>query len=190
MPNRTTPYGLRYSGIFRDMVNGTTEIWDDGVLCTTIQGNDATIADILTAATLAGSASTIASAFTLGGIAYTAPPDDGDAGEQLQTNGTGTLTWEAAASLREFKDLLGRLDPGEALDLLLGATVHRFKYREDARVSTGDHDTEYLGVMADELPQAMHHKGRIFNPVSAFGLCVAAIQALHRENQELRERLA
>jgi len=29
---------------------------------------------------------------------YTLPPDDGDNGEQLQTNGSGTLTWEAAAS--------------------------------------------------------------------------------------------
>jgi hypothetical protein len=27
---------------------------------------------------------------------YTLPPDDGDSGEQLQTNGSGTLTWEAA----------------------------------------------------------------------------------------------
>jgi hypothetical protein len=30
--------------------------------------------------------------------AYTLPPDDGDAGEQLQTNGAGVLTWEAAGS--------------------------------------------------------------------------------------------
>jgi hypothetical protein len=29
---------------------------------------------------------------------YTLPPDDGDSGEQLQTNGSGTLTWEAAGS--------------------------------------------------------------------------------------------
>lgn len=31
-------------------------------------------------------------------ITYTLPPDDGDAGEQLQTNGSGVLTWEAAGS--------------------------------------------------------------------------------------------
>jgi hypothetical protein len=29
---------------------------------------------------------------------YTLPPDDGDAGEQLQTDGAGVLTWEAAGS--------------------------------------------------------------------------------------------
>lgn len=31
-------------------------------------------------------------------ITYTLPPDDGDAGEQLQTDGSGNLTWEAAGA--------------------------------------------------------------------------------------------
>lgn len=31
-------------------------------------------------------------------VTYLLPPDDGDAGEQLQTNGSGVLTWEAAGS--------------------------------------------------------------------------------------------
>ena len=31
-------------------------------------------------------------------IAYSWPADDGDAGEQLQTNGSGTLTWEVAGT--------------------------------------------------------------------------------------------
>jgi hypothetical protein len=35
-------------------------------------------------------------AVTIGGIAYTFPGDNGDSGEQLQTNGSGTLTWEAS----------------------------------------------------------------------------------------------
>jgi hypothetical protein len=30
--------------------------------------------------------------------AYTLPPDDGDAGEQLQTDGSGVLTWESAGA--------------------------------------------------------------------------------------------
>jgi len=34
-----------------------------------------------------------------GNITYTLPADDGDAGEQLQTDGSGGLSWEAAASL-------------------------------------------------------------------------------------------
>lgn len=33
-----------------------------------------------------------------GDITLTLPPDDGDAGEQLQTDGSGVLTWEAAGS--------------------------------------------------------------------------------------------
>jgi len=35
---------------------------------------------------------------------YTLPPDDGDAGEQLQTDGSGILTWEAAATA-SFTDI-------------------------------------------------------------------------------------
>lgn len=31
-------------------------------------------------------------------ITYTLPPDDGDAGEQLQTDGSGNLTWESAGA--------------------------------------------------------------------------------------------
>ena len=35
-------------------------------------------------------------AVTIGGIAYVFPADNGDAGEQLETDGSGNLTWEAA----------------------------------------------------------------------------------------------
>lgn len=38
------------------------------------------------------------SSITLRAIAYTLPADNGDAGEQLQTDGAGTLSWEAAGS--------------------------------------------------------------------------------------------
>jgi len=33
---------------------------------------------------------------TIGGIDYTFPADNGDPGEQLQTNGSGVLTWETS----------------------------------------------------------------------------------------------
>ena len=42
MPNRSTPYGLRYSGVFKDMVNGQTELYDDGILNTTLAGANKT----------------------------------------------------------------------------------------------------------------------------------------------------
>jgi len=190
--NRSTPYGLRYSGVFDDQVNGQTELYDDGILAATLAGNAVSLPGALS---VTGALVVTSAAVTLGGIPYTVPPDDGTAGEQLQTDGAGVLTWEAAASYAAAKKLLGQLSPEDALAKLLEVTVHRFQYKRpeetEERISTtGDHDTEYVGVLAEELPEAMHHKGRIFSPVSAFGLCVAAIQALHRENQELRERLA
>ena len=85
MPNFTTPYGSRYCGIFRDMVNGTTEIWDDSVLAATYASGTGTLVGAV-----------LPQALTIGGIAYTFPADNGDAGEQLQTDGAGVLTWEAS----------------------------------------------------------------------------------------------
>jgi len=35
-------------------------------------------------------------AVTIGGIGYVFPGDDGTAGEQLQSDGSGNLTWEAS----------------------------------------------------------------------------------------------
>lgn len=43
-------------------------------------------------------AGTVLNPNTSGVVAYTMPSDDGDAGEQLQTNGSGVLSWEAAGS--------------------------------------------------------------------------------------------
>ena len=40
--------------------------------------------------------------------------------------------------------------------------------------------------MADEFPEVMHHEGRIFSPVSAFGYTVAAFQAQNDEIQALK----
>lgn len=107
------------------------------------------------------------------------------AGEQLQTNGSGVLTWEAAGSSREMKDLLGRLTPAEGLAALLSTPVYRFHYKRDAQVTTGDFLTEYVGVLADEAPWAMHHHGKILNPVNTFGYTVLAIQALEARIAEL-----
>jgi hypothetical protein len=37
-----------------------------------------------------------AGTISIAGIEYTFPTDNGDAGEQLQTDGSGVLTWEAS----------------------------------------------------------------------------------------------
>lgn len=89
MPNTTAPRpagGLRYSGIFKDMVNGQTKVFDDGQLAMTVAGAGVT----------QGAGAALPQAVTIGGIAYTFPADNGDAGEQLQTDGAGVLTWEAS----------------------------------------------------------------------------------------------
>ena len=118
------------------------------------------------------------------------PPDDGEASEQLQTDGSGVLTWEAAASTRDVKNIFGRLDPGEALARLLGVPVHRWTYKRGQRGVGGDYETEFVGVVADEAPWAMKHQGRHFNEINAFGHTVAAIQALYDEIAGLTQRLA
>lgn len=45
-------------------------------------------------------------------ISYTLPPDDGDAGEQLQTNGNGVLTWEVAGSGSGISTATARANTG------------------------------------------------------------------------------
>lgn len=94
MPNTTAPRPtgtLRYNGIFKNMVDGRIQIYDDGVLNSTLAGNDLTVADSLSATN-----AILPQVVTIGGIAYTFPADNGDAGEQLETDGAGVLTWEAA----------------------------------------------------------------------------------------------
>lgn len=122
---------------------------------------------------------------------FTLPPDDGDAGEQLQTNGSGVTTWEAAGSLREFKNIRGLADAGQALKRILGTSIYDWTYKrpEESPIrltTTGDHTTIYTGVVADDAPWAMHHNGRIFNPVSAFGHTALAIQALVNKIQSAK----
>lgn len=134
---------------------------------------------------------TVNSAAAAGTWTFTLPPDDGDAGEQLQTDGNGVTTWEAAGSLREVKQLLEELSGGaeKALSRLCQAGVYAFRYIAGARPTTGDRETVYTGVVADELPEVMHHGGRIFSPVSAFGQAVLAIKALAARNEQLEARL-
>ena len=182
-----------HRGWLLDRANGRLAAVYDGTEVFDFDADDIAFAQAATFAStinITGVATLAAATGVLGTVTYTWPTDDGDAGEQLQTNGSGVLTWEAAGSLREVKELLGKMDPVEALARLKGATVHRFHYREGARPTTGDFDTEYVGVMADEAPWAMHHNGRIFNPVSAFGHAVAAIQALASKVEELESKLA
>ncbi len=120
----------------------------------------------------------------------TLPPDDGDAGEQLQTNGSGVSTWEAAASTRDVKKIHSTISGEEALQRIRSAPVYRFHYDKKAKHVGGDYKTEFVGIVADEAPWAMMHNGRIFNPINAFGHAAAAIQALAAKVEALEAKVA
>lgn len=134
---------------------------------------------------------TITTAAAAGTWTWTLPPDDGDAGEQLQTNGSGVSTWEAAGSIREVKNILHELNDQapEALTRMANVDVYAFRYKEGARPTTGDYQTVYHGVMGDDYPQILHHNQRIFNPVSAFGETCLAFQALLARVANLERQL-
>jgi hypothetical protein len=118
-------------------------------------------------------------------------PTEGAAGEQLQSAGTGAVPiWAAASSLGRFKDTIDVLSPEDALDKIISWIPKSFRYKADAEISTHDYDTTYVGVYGEDAPEVMHYEGRIFNPVSAFGYTVGAIQELHNKIQKLETQLA
>lgn len=140
---------------------------------------------------------TINTAAAAGTWTLTLPPDDGDAGEQLQTNGSGVTTWEAAASLRQVKQIVGALDDAAhaALERICSRSVYAFHYKPKDQLpeklpSCSDTKTEFRGVMADEYPEVMMWNGRIFSPISAFGEAMLAIKALAAEVSSLKAQLA
>mgnify|MGYP003142679624 CR=1 FL=1 len=126
--------------------------------------------------------------FAIREITYTWPPDNGDAGEQLQTNGSGTLTWEAAGSSRSLKEKIKEAKPADALKRICQSKVYDFNYKEIENKNK-DTETRYTGVMAEEAPWAMHYNGKIFNSISAFGNAALAIQALTEKLDELTNRI-
>ena len=141
------------------------------------------------ALSVGGNLVVVGTGVTLGNIAYVVPADDGDAGEQLQTNGTGTLTWEAAASQRRYKVIRGEHSVADALDKILGTRVYDFRYDRAGGRSTGDWDTVYTGIVAEEAPWAMHFKNTILNPINALCYTVLAIQGVHAAHQSLETRV-
>jgi hypothetical protein len=118
-------------------------------------------------------------------------PTEGSAGEQLTSGGADTvMSWAAASSLGQFKDTIDVLSPEDALDKIVSWIPKSFRYKADAEMSTHDYDTTYVGVYGEDAPEVMHHEGRIFSPVSAFGYTVGAIQELHNKIQKLEAQLA
>ena len=98
MANTTTPRGSIFSGWFYDAVTPAMKFYNRGTLVFTVATAGVTTAGTLASAgalTVTGDA-TISGDANIAGIPYTWPSNDGDAGQQLQTNGSGTLSWEAS----------------------------------------------------------------------------------------------
>lgn len=190
--------GNSQAAIFVDVSAGTVDLMAAGVrIARTSAAAGLTLGlagTTLGKLTLSGNTAgviTINTAATAGDWTLTLPPDDGDSGEQLQTNGSGVTTWEGAGSLREVKNVIAEVShkAQDTLDRLLGTGVYEFTYKEAGRPTTGDYSTVYTGVMAEELPEVMHHNGRIFSPVSAFGELLLAIKGLAAKVSNLESRL-
>lgn len=116
----------------------------------------------------------------------TLPAAVGGAGQQLtDVAGNGVTSWAAAASSRDAKDIIGVLDPQDALDTLLGTKVYRYHYQPNK--GTLDTSTEYAGPVAEEAPWAMHYSNSIVNPVNTLGYMVAGIQALNSRISRLEQ---
>ncbi len=112
-----------------------------------------------------------------------------NSGYQLTCVGADTITsWAAAASLREYKDIIGEHSPQDALDKILHTRVYDFHYKEGK--GTGDRETGYVGPMADEAPWATHYKGAVVNPVNTLGFMVLGFQAHEERIKELERELA
>jgi len=153
--------------------------------------------------TVSTGATTLASATTTGNHTFsstiTAGADGvGTDGEQLTSGGAGAeCDWAAAGSLRQFKKVLGiRDDAADALKMIAETPVYDFKYRPKSEAApgeritnTGDVETVYTGIMADEAPWAMHHNGRILNPINTFGYTMLAIKALLARVEDLEGQL-
>lgn len=186
--------GNSQAAMFVDASANTTDLFTAGVRIARVSSAGLTLGlagTTLGKLVLSGNTSgtvTVNTAAAAGDWTLTLPGDNGDAGEQLQTDGSGVCTWEAAGSMRAVKNVLREvsLKAEESLQRLLGTGVYEFTYKEGARTTTGDHKTVYTGIMADELPEVMHHNGRIFSPVSAFGEAVLAIKALASRIDQLQ----
>ena len=114
--------------------------------------------------------------------------DHGDDGQQLTSGGDdAACDWTAASSLREHKDIGREADSGQALQAMLDSKAYHFRYKE--KKGTGDSRTEYVGLMADDAPWAMHYGNTIVNPVNTLGYTVLAVQALHDKITRLEAML-
>jgi hypothetical protein len=104
------------------------------------------------------------------------PASAGTNGYFLTTNGSGVTTWTNMNSTRDTKNIDGLFtDSNLALNQILDTNVYNFHYKPG--MGSGDSETQYVGVMADEAPWAMHYNNTIVNPVNTLGYMILGLQA-------------
>lgn len=187
-----------HNGWYYDAANGQLEFWYRGTRVGHITASEMQVdqaLDIDGASNFAGEAE-FADNVHIQSTLEAGADGVGSDGEQLTSGGAAAqIDWAAAASLREFKDLMDeRTDTQAVLDMITSTPVYDFHYKEQEPdgpriVSTGDTATTYTGVVADEAPWAMHYNGRILNPINTFGYMVLAIKGLKEQVAELKEKL-
>ena len=192
--------GLRADTTFTEAASGThamiAQIIALGKTITGAGASTTTAATIYIDAAMAGATNNYA-LFVDGGsvrldssLWVEATPTEGSAGEQLTSGGaTAVMTWAAAASRREWKNVGREVSPQDGLDAILGtAAVYRFKYKDG--YGTHDYKTTYTGVMAEDAPWAMHHGGGIVNPINTLGYMVLGFKAHQARIDDHEERIA
>lgn len=110
-----------------NLTNNSTSMGNKEFLPTNFFGNGATGAGVIQINEDTDNGSNFAS-FTVGSLAantvYTLPLDDGDAGEQLQSDGAGVLTWEPAGSgaPTDADYLVGTANGSLSAEIVVGTT--------------------------------------------------------------------
>jgi hypothetical protein len=125
-------------------------------------------------------------------IGSLANPGFGVNGQQLTTNGAGTLTWLIAASDRRLKTNIKNLDNG--LDIINALMPVEFNWNEQGIKFTGQNTKKHIGLIAQDvekiLPGAI--KGtdiKILNYDEITASLVKAVQEQGKEIELLKEKL-
>ncbi len=99
---------------------------------------------------------------------------------------TGGTIIGTQTSTRTSKDILTRvLDTASALQLLRDTPVYTFRYKN------GAYNREvFTGITTEDSPQFGMDQGKSFNPVSAFGYSILAMQELAARLEAAERRIA
>jgi hypothetical protein len=190
----------RHKGWLNDAANSRLAAVYNGTEVFDFDADDFAVALATTIASLTvTTTATVSGNLTISSTVTAGADGVGADGEQLTSGGAAAeCDWAAAGSMRQFKKILGiRTDEDEVLETVVNTPIYDFKYRSKSEAlpgeritNTGDTETVYTGIMADEAPWAMHFNGRILNPISTIGNLMLAIKALNKKVEQLQAQVA